>query len=173
MFYVCGNFKLAMCLRFLQNVDNCVCACCIVGPHALATAENDWQALSMRHIPPWMLVSDQLVLENYIQGESSLYLKPHLIAWLYPALIWSAFTICLVLVMLGLTLALSSRWVSREKLSYPVIQLPLRMVQNNFWNNRLMWIEFIVGAQWGFSTACTFSCLFCQRSANRSTSDSI
>ena len=73
----------------------------IVGPHALATAENDWQALFMRHIPPWMLVSDQLVLENYIQGESSLYLKPHLITWLYPGLIWSAFTICLVLVMLG------------------------------------------------------------------------
>ena len=128
----------------------------IIGPHALATAENDWQALFMRHIPPWLLVSDKLVLENYIQGESSLYLKPHLTAWLYPALTWSAFTICLVLVMLGLTLALSSRWVSREKLSYPVIQLPLRMVQNNFWNNRLMWVGFIIGASMGFFNGLHF-----------------
>ena len=93
----------------------------IAGPHALATVENDWQALFMKHIPSWLLVSDKLILENYIQGDSSLYLKSHLMAWLFPALVWSSFTICLVLVMLGLTLVLSSRWVSKEKFSYPVI----------------------------------------------------
>jgi hypothetical protein len=73
-------------------------------------------------------------------------LKP----WLVPIFLWTAFTVSLVLVMLGLTLILSSRWVSEEKLSYPIIQLPLRMVESSFLKNKVMWvgvgISIVVGA---------------------------
>jgi hypothetical protein len=112
------------------------------GPHFLATPENEWEELFLRYIPSWLVVSDKPVLDRYAQGESSLYLMDNLKPWLAPVLLWSAFTVSLVLVMLGLTLILSSRWVSEEKLSYPVIQLPLRMVESGFLKNRVMWVGF-------------------------------
>lgn len=115
----------------------------IAGPHFLATPENEWGELFLRYIPSWLVVSDKPVLERYAQGESSLYYMDNLKPWLTPVLIWSGFTISLVLVMLGLTLILSSRWVSEEKLSYPIIQLPLRMVEKSFLQNRVLWTGFI------------------------------
>ncbi|MFC1717133.1 DUF6785 family protein [Candidatus Poribacteria bacterium] len=116
----------------------------IAGPHFLATPENEWGELFLRYIPSWLVVSDKPSLENYAQGESSLYLMSNLKPWLTPVLLWSGFTISLVLVMLGLTLILSSRWVSEEKLSYPIIQLPLRMVEPSFLRNRVMWLGFAI-----------------------------
>jgi len=116
----------------------------IAGPHFLATPENEWEELFLRYIPSWLSVSSESALDGYAQGESSIYLMNNLKAWLVPALLWSGFTISLVLVMLGLTLILSSRWVSEEKLSYPIIQLPLRMVEPSFLRNRVMWLGFII-----------------------------
>ena len=114
----------------------------IAGPHFLATPENEWGELFLRYVPSWLVVSDKPVLDRYARGESSIYLLDNLKPWLAPALLWSAFTVSLVLVMLGLTLILSSRWVSEEKLSYPIIQLPLHMVESGFLKNRVMWIGF-------------------------------
>jgi len=116
----------------------------IAGPHFLATPENEWGEIFLKYIPSWLVVSDKTTLEKYAQGESSLYLMNNLKPWVAPALLWSAFTISLVLVMLGLTLILSSRWVSEEKLSYPIIQLPLRMVESSFLRNRVMWLGFAI-----------------------------
>lgn len=121
----------------------------IAGPQLLATPENEWEELFMRYIPSWLMVSDKPALERYSRGESSLYLMDNLKPWLTPVFLWSAFTISLVLVMLGLTLILSSRWVSEEKLSYPIIQLPLHMVENSFLKNKVMWVGFIIGISMG------------------------
>ena len=114
----------------------------VAGPHSLATPENEWEELFLTYIPSWLVVSDKPVLERYAQGESSIYLMSNLKPWLAPILLWSAFTVSLVLVMLGLTLILSSRWVSEEKLSYPIIQLPLRMVEEGFLKSKVMWAGF-------------------------------
>jgi len=118
----------------------------IAGPHTLATPENDWLGLFIRHIPSWFVVSDRTALANYSHGESSFYLPVHLRAWAVPALAWGLFTIFLVVMMLGMTLILSSRWVHEERLSYPVIQLPLAMVQERFFSQSLMWVGFALGA---------------------------
>jgi len=117
----------------------------IAGPHFLATPENEWSELFLKQIPSWLVISDKSVIERYAQGESSLYLISNFNPWIVPALLWSAFTILLVLVMLGLTIILSSRWVSEEKLSYPIIQLPHYMVVKGFFNNKTMWLGLSIG----------------------------
>ena len=117
----------------------------IAGPHFLATPENEWKELFLRYIPSWLTVSDKTVLERYARGESSLYMPSNFLPWITPVLSWSVFTISLLLVMLGLTLILSSRWVSEERLSYPIIQLPLHMVREGFLGDRAMWLGFGVG----------------------------
>lgn len=118
----------------------------IAGPHTLATPENEWHELFIKYIPSWLLVSDKAVLERYSQGGSTLYAWENIAPWIEPVLIWSAFTFCLILAMIGITLLLSSRWVSEERLSYPIIQLPMHMVQPNFLTQRLMWVGFGIGA---------------------------
>jgi len=122
----------------------------IAGPHTLATPENEWKELFLKYVPSWFIVSDKPALDRYAQGESSIYLMENLIPWLTPVLIWSGFTISLILVMLGLTLFLSSRWVSEEKLSYPIIQLPLQLTSDKtFLKNRIMWLGFIIALLMG------------------------
>jgi hypothetical protein len=117
----------------------------IAGPNFLATPENEWKELFIKYIPQWLMVSDKSSLDQYAQGDSSFFTMNNINAWLAPALLWSAFTVSLILVMLGLTLALSSRWVSEEKLSYPIIQLPLQMTEPRFLKNKVMWIGVGIG----------------------------
>lgn len=117
----------------------------IAGPQFLATPENEWKELFVKYMPQWLIVSDKSALDKYAQGESSFFIMSNIHPWLAPVLLWSAFTISLVLVMLGITLALSSRWVSEEKLSYPIIQLPLHMTEPDFLRNRVMWIGAGIG----------------------------
>lgn len=118
----------------------------IAGPHTLATPENDWMDLFVRHIPSWFVVSDRTALTNYSQGESSFYVPVHWRAWAMPVLAWGMFTVFLGVTMLGWTLLLSRRWVVHERLSYPVIQLPLGMTQERFFSQPLMWVGFGGGA---------------------------
>lgn len=117
----------------------------IAGPIALATPENEWREIFVKYIPSWIIVSDKSALDRYVQGGSSIYFYENFIAWIRPIFVWSGFTISLVLVMLGLTLFLTSRWVFEEKLSYPIIQLPLHLATDRrFLSNRTMWIGFII-----------------------------
>ena len=115
-------------------------------PFWFATPENEWSDLFWRYIPKWLSVSDKAVLKGYFMGESTLYTSKHIKAWLTPILSWSLFIFALIFVMLCLTTIFRRRWVEEEKLSYPIIQLPLEMTEPSFFKNRLMWL--------GFTTAC-------------------
>ena len=113
-----------------------------------ATEENEWQKLFWNYIPSWLSVSKREALEGFYQGESSLYTIEHIKAWLCPALAWSLFTSALLFIMVCINIILRKQWIEREKLSYPIIQLPLEMIENQscFFNARLMWIGFTIAS---------------------------
>ena len=96
-------------------------------PFRRATIENDWKNLFGRYIPSWLSVSDKRVIDAYYRGDSTLYTPQHLQSWLKPALWWSGFVIMLIFVMQCITLYVRNSWVEQERLSYPIIQLPLFM----------------------------------------------
>ena len=96
-------------------------------PFRRATIENDWKNLFGRYIPSWLSVSNKRVIDAYYRGDSTLYTPEHLHSWLKPALWWSGFVIILVFVMQCITLYVRNSWVEQERLSYPIIQLPLFM----------------------------------------------
>ena len=96
-------------------------------PFRRATIENDWKNLFGRYIPSWLSVSNKRVIDAYYRGDSTLYTPQHLHSWLKPALWWSGFVIILVFVMQCITLYVRNSWVEQERLSYPIIQLPLFM----------------------------------------------
>ena len=112
----------------------------------MATPENEWKELFFRYIPDWLVVSDPLTLQGYHEGESTFYLSRHIIHWLTPVLVWSGFVSVLAFVMLCLTVVVRKQWIETEKLSYPIIHLPLHLTLNpdSFFRSKIMWLGFAI-----------------------------
>ncbi len=112
-----------------------------------ATPENEWRQLFWPHLPKWLVVSDKTALNGFFRGDSTLYTVRHLNVWLPPLLWWSGFLLVLTFVMLCLTVLIRQKWTEHEKLTYPIIQLPVAMTQNGgmaLLRNNVLWIGFLV-----------------------------
>ncbi len=111
------------------------------------TPENEWRELLHRYIPTWATVQDKTILEGFYEGQTTLYEAETLKAWLGPTLWWTSFIMALLFVMLCINVILRKQWTEREKLAYPIIQLPLEMTRNSgatFFRSRPFWIAFIL-----------------------------
>ncbi len=117
-------------------------------PFWFASPENEWEQLFWRFIPSWFTVRDPSIIRGYVEGESSIFIGKHLRAWLIPVLAWSAFIFVLLLALLCINTILRKQWTEREKLSYPLIELPLAMTQDNFqfFRSKMMWVGFSIAA---------------------------
>ncbi|MFC1714209.1 DUF6785 family protein [Candidatus Poribacteria bacterium] len=117
-----------------------------------ATPENEWPELFGNYLPTWLTVGEEDVLKGFYEGSSSLYIYRNIRAWLIPVLAWSSFTLVLLLVMLCTNIFVRKQWMEREKLTYPIIQLPLAMTSedkaSSLYRNKLFWIGF--GVAGGF-----------------------
>ena len=114
-----------------------------------ATPENEWKELFWQYIPSWLAVDDISVLRDYYQGESNLYHSNYVTKWLVPILWWSLFYFVILYVMLCINVIFRKQWTEVEKLSYPIIQLPLEMTDSDkgkLFKNRLMWIAFSIAS---------------------------
>ena len=118
-------------------------------PFWMATPENDWAALFHRYLPNDLVVSDSRVLRAFFEGtEPSPYTSGRLTAWVRPLLSWSLLVVLLLFVMTCVNAILRRQWLEHERLSYPVIQLPLRMTREGggFFSDGKMWLGFGIGA---------------------------
>ena len=113
-----------------------------------AKPENEWQELIWQHLPNWLTIDDKSILHVYYQGESSIFTLAHMKAWARPVLLWTACASVLFSSMLFISCILRKQWTQRERLTYPVIQMPLEMINPNgrFFRNRLMWIGFAISS---------------------------
>src|SRR5713226_3173340 len=113
----------------------------LVHPFWFATPENGWQSLFHAYIPTWFAPRDPETLKGYYVGHSTLYTREHLQAWLAPMAVWGSVLFVIGVMMLCLNVLVQRQWTERERLSYPVIQLPLEMVRpgglNQLLANRL------------------------------------
>jgi len=117
-------------------------------PFWFASQENEWEQLFGGHLPAWLTVHDREALLGYFQGESSFYTSEHLRAWLPPVLSWSFFIIVLWMVLMLMSVLLRKQWMENERLSYPIVQLPLAMATEpiRFFKNGWMWAGFAIAA---------------------------
>ena len=110
-----------------------------------ATPENEWQQLFLPFLPEWLTVSDSRLLQGYYEGDLPLYTFDTLLGWATPVLWWTAFISVLVFGMLCINIIIRKQWIEYEKLSYPIIHLPLHLTEtrhNRFFKNKLMWLGF-------------------------------
>ncbi len=114
------------------------------------TPSNHWEDLFGDFVPKWLSVQDTHALKGYFQGGSSLYERGNLLPWVAPVLWWTAFIMALSSVMLGVVAFVRKQWTENEKLSYPIIELPMAMTREggskHFFTHRLLWIGIAIGA---------------------------
>ncbi|MAJ72993.1 hypothetical protein CMK13_08300 [Candidatus Poribacteria bacterium] len=128
----------------LAGVDRMMVLAPLIGhAHWFASPENDWASLFHHYIPSWLSISNKYVLEGYYKGFSNFYIWPNLVAWFPIVFWWGLFLLVLHLVMLCINVILRKQWVESEKLSYPIIQLPMEIGNRRFFKSGWMWISLV------------------------------
>ena len=98
-------------------------------PIRLASPTNHWAVTIWPYLPKWLTVQDLPALKGFYLGHSTLYTAGHLRAWAIPVASWTLFVMLLLWVMLCLNVLVRRQWQDHERLSYPLIQLPIEMTR--------------------------------------------
>ena len=111
-----------------------------------ATPSNRWQDLFWSHLPSWLTVNDHNVLKGFYQGGVPLFASGVWQAWVVPMLAWCGFFLLIVWTTLCLSIVLRRRFSEEERLSFPTLQLPIRLTASDgkMLKNRLFWAGFAV-----------------------------
>ena len=123
----------------------------LAGVNYFATPENKWRELFFSHIPRWLVPWDpngpekQKVVRDFYEGLH--YGEPiPWGAWLIPLISWSIFALLLFSAMFFMAKLVRKQWIEVERLTFPLLQLPLEMCREetsrSFFKNKLMWIGF-------------------------------
>ncbi len=115
-----------------------------------ATPENEWASYFHPNLPDWLTVSEKNALTGFYEGESTFYTSEHLKAWIVPLFWWSMLLMVLLLVMFCINILIKRQWIERERLTYPITQIPMSITgsgKTNIFRDKMLWIGFgIAGA---------------------------
>lgn len=117
-------------------------------PLRYATSGNNWNALFIRFLPRWFYVTDRAALNPWYTGHANPYTWEYLRAWALPLAAWGCFILLLLGTMLCINLILRRQWTQHERLSYPIIQLPMEMTDPHgaFYRKQLLWLGIGIAA---------------------------
>jgi len=102
------------------------------GPAYFATEVNHWEQLFFRELPLSMTVNDIPALNRLWDGGHSILEQRNWQPWLGPVFRWWLLYTCMWAAPAGLAVLLRKRWVEQERMSFPIVQLPLEMSQPTF-----------------------------------------
>lgn len=116
-----------------------------------ASPENNWSELVLPHAPDWAIPSkDAELLRDFYEGRSDGAVPWGL--WLSPLLHWLPLILSLHVAMISIVVILRKQWVDHERLVYPMMQLPIAMIQDEdpqrpslikpLFKNWLFWVGF-------------------------------
>ncbi len=133
----------------------------ILTPFYYATRENRWLDWLRPNIKPWMtpaLRNDHTVNSEVVSGWYQGLPHGQAIpwgAWLVPLGVWMSVVMVSYAMMACLSVILRRQWAQNEALAFPLLRLPLEMVEagaasgrdrdgGSFWGSGLMWGGFAV-----------------------------
>lgn len=113
-------------------------------PYRFDNSANGFLGRFGAYLPTDLLVSDKNALNGYYQGNADLYRPENYSFWLKPVALWTLFIGLLLWVMQCLNVLMRRGWQERERLPFPVIEIPLQMTdpQAKLWKSNLFWIGF-------------------------------
>ena len=125
----------------------------ITTPGYYASPENNWAEVLLPLVPDWAVPSkDAEVLKDFYEGRSDGAVPWGL--WLPAFLHWAPLVMSLYVAMISLVVILRKQWVEHERLAYPMMQLPIAMIQDDegsrpslikpLFRNWLFWAGFVL-----------------------------
>ncbi len=122
----------------------------ITGAQYFATPENEWGLYILPHLPQWMVPQDPNAVKWFFEG-APIGVGVPWEAWVEPLCYWAVLIIALYLVMISSMVILRRQWMDRERLVYPLVQVPLQMAENErggalgpFFKSPIMWAGFVL-----------------------------
>ena len=124
----------------------------MVYPYYYATPENRYAELIHDHIPTWIVPQDLQSIMHFYEGLP----KGASIAWsvwLEPLAYWFALIIAIGFMLVCVSSILHRQWSVHERLSYPMMELPNRMIEGGegalgalapLFRNGIMWVGFLI-----------------------------
>ncbi|MFP4056489.1 MAG: DUF6785 family protein [Candidatus Brocadiia bacterium] len=114
-------------------------------PYYFATPENQWTAYLLPHLPKWAFPPNAGgIMEWFFQGMPEGEAIPWA-AWALPLAWWVLLVAGVATAALCGTVLLRKQWVERERLAFPLAQVPLEMMRPGrgrvpaFMTSRLFW----------------------------------
>ncbi|MGI5820348.1 MAG: DUF6785 family protein [Armatimonadota bacterium] len=120
-------------------------------PFYFATPENDLESIQPL-IPEWFVPHDSETIRLlYEASEEGLVPWAE---WVTPLLAWGVFFLALWLAMLAMMVILRRQWSEKEKLTYPLLYLPIEVTEglntralvSDFFRSPVMWTGFTIAA---------------------------
>ncbi|NUP99753.1 MAG: hypothetical protein HUU35_07855 [Armatimonadetes bacterium] len=144
--YVMMTITVLMCSR--GTIEKLVPT--LVHTNYYATAENKYMELFGDYITDWLVVYDpkgepkQDIAVDYHEGNAEVQWR----FWLGPILSWTGLLTLVYVTFLCLAVILRRQWQDNEKLVFPLVTLPLAIIEDSsatsFFRNRLTWIGFSI-----------------------------
>lgn len=124
----------------------------IAAPYYYASPENHWAEYLHAHTRPWMVVDPRgpavtWFWEGMPEGASIPWS-----VWIVPLFWWLSFIAVLFFVGVCVVVILRRQWAERERLAFPLAEVPAEMVQGSdspslmprFMQGRVFWIGFLI-----------------------------
>ena len=114
----------------------------ITSPYYFASPENRWDTLFGSHLVSWLHISDPTTVRAF--WESGRWGVPWA-QFLRPLAAWLVFIVAAIWVMLCLMSLAARQWTDNERLTFPLVYLPLEIVRpeatqrGGFFRSPLMW----------------------------------
>ena len=117
-----------------------------------AGPENNWGELLLPFVPDWLIPSKEgELLKDFYEGRSDGSIPWAL--WLPALLHWVPFVLSLYVAMISIVVILRKQWIDHERLVFPMMQLPMAMIQDEstgarpslikpLFRNWLFWLGF-------------------------------
>jgi len=123
----------------------------LAGGRYYATEFNRWEGLIFSHMPDWLAVKDSEAVRCFFEGLPKGGRIPWA-AWKAPLIAWLSFILALYAVMYSMMVIIRKQWMEKERLLYPLMQLPEEMVEspkegstiNQFFKNPVLWLGISV-----------------------------
>ena len=120
----------------------------LVTSNYYANTSNQWRELFSPHIKKWMVAFDpegpaqQPVAKAFFEGlRGSETIPWH--AWILPLACWGVLVLLVIFAFLCIATIFRRQWVDNEKLSFPLVQLPLELSRvgegQDILRNKLLW----------------------------------
>ena len=118
-------------------------------PFYYATPENNWVDTLQPLLPSWLAPREPSVARFFYEGLPAGAGGIPWRAWFVPLLAWGTFMLAVFLWMVATMIIFRRPWVERERLTYPLTQLPLEMIRGSddhmvppLFRSGLMWAGF-------------------------------